>query len=68
MSVTSGTRVLMSTRANPFALLLTLTGENPSLRERAGPLWRSSLDERDVGPHRVISMSRPGLFACFHRG
>ena len=42
-------------------------GEILNLIVRAGPLWRSSSDERDVGPHRVISMSRPGLFASSHR-
>ena len=34
---------------------------NTRLMMRAGPLWRLSLDERDVGPHRVSSMFRPGL-------
>lgn len=27
---------------------------------RAGPLWRSSSDGRDVGPHRVVPVNRPG--------
>jgi hypothetical protein len=39
-----------------------------SLTGRAGPLWRLSFDERDVGPHRGSSMYRPGLLACFYLG
>lgn len=67
MRVTSGGRDVMSTRAKFHRHHIDLERRNPSFNPRAGPLWRSSQDERDVGPHRVISMLRPGLFACFHR-
>jgi hypothetical protein len=67
MRITSGSRDLMSTHAKFDRNHIDLDRRNPSLGERAGPLWRSSQDDRDVGPHRVISMLRPGLFACCHR-